>query len=71
VPGHHSAGIIPYELANGVAHVLMDTNGAIDPANHQDVTSPELVKEPSALKYRVERSKSMSYWEKKGRFKAI
>jgi hypothetical protein len=56
-----------HELADGVAHVLIDTSGAIDPANHQDVTSPKLVKEPSAL----ERSEAMSYWEKKGRFEAV
>jgi hypothetical protein len=60
-----------HELADGVAHVLIDTSGAIDPANHQDVTSPKLVKEPSALKYRVERSEATSYREKKGRFEAV
>jgi hypothetical protein len=49
----------------------MDTSGAIDPANHQDVTSPKLVKEPSALKYRVERSEAMSYREEEGRLEAV
>jgi hypothetical protein len=38
--------------------------GAINPANHQDVTSPQLVKEPPALKYRLERGDATSYREK-------
>jgi catalase (peroxidase I) len=50
--------------SDGVAHVLIDTAGAIDPENHQNVTSPKAVNEPPALKYCVERSDAMSYWER-------
>src|SRR5271157_2297034 len=33
--------------------------------------SPKLVKELPALKYRVERSDAISYWEKRGRSEAV
>jgi hypothetical protein len=55
---------LAHKLADGVAHVLIITAWAIDPGDHQHVTSPKLVKEPPPLKYRAERSDAMAYRKK-------